>query len=136
MPPITAPVVRLPLFSTKVAAGFPSPADDHLEAQLDLNDYLIKNPASTFYVRVEGNSMLGAGIHPDDLLVVDLSLEPRDGNVVIAIVNGEFTVKRLHVAKNKTVSLHPENDKYPVITIEESMEFRIWGVVTSVIHSF
>ncbi len=136
VPPIKSPVVRLPLFSTKVAAGFPSPADDHLEAQLDLNDYLIKNPASTFYVRVEGNSMLGAGIHPDDLLVVDLSLEPRDGNVVIAIVNGEFTVKRLHVAKNKTVSLHPENDKYPVITIEESMEFRIWGVVTSVIHSF
>jgi DNA polymerase V len=132
----TAPVLRLPLFSNKVAAGFPSPADDHLEAQLDLNEYLIKNPATTFYVRVEGNSMLGAGIHPDDLLVVDLSLEPRDGNVVIAIVNGEFTVKRLQIAKNKEVSLHPENKNYPVITIKEGMEFRIWGVVTSVVHSF
>ncbi|MBS0290211.1 MAG: translesion error-prone DNA polymerase V autoproteolytic subunit [Proteobacteria bacterium] len=136
MQPTSAPVLRLPLFSTKVAAGFPSPADDHFEAQLDLNEYVIKNPASTFYVRVEGNSMLGAGIHPSDLLVVDLSLEPRDGNVVIAIVNGEFTVKRLQITKNNVVSLHPENDMYPVITIKEDMEFRIWGVVTNVIHSF
>jgi DNA polymerase V len=134
--PTMAPILRLPLYASKVAAGFPSPADDHMEAQLDLNEYLIKNPASTFYVRVEGNSMLGAGIHPDDLLVVDLSLPPRDGNVVIAIVNGEFTVKRLQVAKNKEISLHPENENYPVITIKEGMEFRIWGVVTNVIHSF
>ncbi|MGD9591454.1 MAG: LexA family protein [Candidatus Berkiella sp.] len=135
--PTTDPMVhRLPLFSTKVAAGFPSPADDHLEASLDLNEYVIKNPASTFYVRVEGNSMLGAGIHPNDLLVVDLSLAPRDGHVVIAIVDGEFTVKRLHIAKNKAVSLHPENENYPVIHIKDGMEFRIWGVVTNVVHSF
>ncbi len=134
--PAANAVVRLPLFSNKVAAGFPSPADDHLEESLDLNEYVIRNPASTFYVRVEGNSMLGAGIHPDDLLVVDLSLAPRDGHVVIAIVDGEFTVKRLHIAKNKAVSLHPENDNYPVIHIKDGMEFRIWGVVTNVIHSF
>ncbi len=135
-PNMDAMVRRLPLFSTKVAAGFPSPADDHLEASLDLNEYVVRNPASTFYVRVEGNSMLGAGIHPDDLLVVDLSLPPRDGNVVIAIVDGEFTVKRLHIAKNKAVSLHPENENYPIIHIKEGMDFKIWGVVTNVIHSF
>jgi len=128
--------LNLPLYANKVPAGFPSPADDYMEAALDLNEYVVKNPASTFYVRVEGNSMLGAGIHPNDILVVDLSLEPRDGHVVIALVNGEFTVKRLQVAKNKQVSLHPENDEYPIITIKEGMDFRIWGVVTNVIHSF
>lgn len=128
--------LRLPLYANKIPAGFPSPADDFMETELDLNEHVIKNPASTFYVRVEGNSMLGAGIHPNDILVVDLSIEPRDGHVVIALVNGDFTVKRLQIAKNKEVSLHPENDEYPVLTIKEGMDFRIWGVVTNVIHSF
>lgn len=126
---------RAPLFDSKVAAGFPSPAEAHMDSELDLNEYITRNPASTFYVRVEGNSMLGAGIHPNDLLVVDLSLEPRDGNIVIAFINGEFTVKRLKLSKNKQVSLLPENDNYPVLTIKEGMDFRIWGVVTNVIHA-
>jgi DNA polymerase V len=126
---------RAPLFDSKVAAGFPSPAEAHMDSELDLNEYITRNPASTFYVRVEGNSMLGAGIHPNDLLVVDLSLEPRDGNIVIAFINGEFTVKRLKLSKNKQVSLLPENENYPVLTIKEGMDFRIWGVVTNVIHA-
>lgn len=126
---------RAPFFDSKVAAGFPSPAESHMDSELDLNEYITKNPASTFYVRVEGTSMIGAGIHPNDLLVVDLSIEPRDGHIVIAFINGEFTVKRLKVSKNKQVSLLPENENYPVLTIKEGMDFRIWGVVTNVVHS-
>ena len=124
-----------PLYEDKVAAGFPSPAEDQIDTQLDLNDHLVKNPATTFYVRVEGNSMIGAGIHHNDLLVVDLSLEARDGQIIIALLNGEFTVKRLKISKNKSIQLLPENEEYPTIAVEEGMDFRIWGVVTSVIHS-
>ena len=124
-----------PLYEDKVAAGFPSPAEDQIDTQLDLNDHLVKNPASTFYVRVEGNSMIGAGIHHNDLLVVDLSLEARDGQIIIALLNGEFTVKRLKISKNKSIQLVPENEEYPTISVKEGMDFRIWGVVTSVIHS-
>ncbi len=132
-----APIgVRLPLYNSKVAAGFPSPADNHVNTRLDLNEYLIKDPASTFYVRVEGDSMIGAGIHPNDLLVVDLSLTPQNGQVIIALVNDEFTVKRLKIGKNKQISLLPENENYSPLVIKEGMDFKIWGVVTNVIHSF
>lgn len=124
-----------PLYSQKIAAGFPSPADDHVDLPLDLNEYLIKNPTSTFYVRVEGDSMLNAGIHPNDLLVVDRSLKPNDGHIVIAFLNGEFTVKRLKITKNQQFTLMPENPQYSPIAIKEGMDFRIWGVVTNVIHA-
>ncbi len=124
---------ELPLFLESVSAGFPSPADDYLENRLDLNDYLIKNPAATFFVRVTGNSMIEAGIHSGDILVVDRSLTPKDGNVVIAVIDGELTVKRIKQSKNK-IFLLPENNNYKPIEITTEMHFEVWGVVSYVIH--
>lgn len=124
-----------PLFEHKIPAGFPSPADDHMEMQLDLNEHLVQNPNSTFFVRVEGDSMIGAGIFPNDILIVDLSLEPTDGQVVIALVDGDFTVKRLKIGPKQKMTLMPENDRYVPIQIKEGMDCKIWGVVTNVIHS-
>ena len=123
----------LPLFSCSVAAGFPSPADDHLEGSLDLNEHLIRHPAATFFVRVSGDSMIKAGIHEDDILVVDRSIEPRNGKIIIAAVEGQLTVKRLNRTKGKTL-LMPENDAYAPIEIADDNDMVIWGVVTSVIH--
>lgn len=125
--------MALPLFSCAVAAGFPSPADDHLEGSLDLNEHLIQRPAATFFVRVSGDSMIKAGIHEDDILVVDRSIEPRHGKIVIAAVEGQLTVKRLHRKSGQTV-LMPENDSYAPIRIRDDNDMVIWGVVTSVIH--
>ena len=124
---------RMPLCTEQVAAGFPSPADNFLEGQLDLNKHLIRHPAATFFVRVTGDSMIGAGIHSGDMLIVDRSLEPVDKKVVIAVINGELTVKRLCRRKNRLV-LMPENDAYEPIVVQEETEFEIWGVVTNVIH--
>lgn len=121
------------LFEAGVPAGFPSPAADYEEHQLDLNKYLIKHPAATFFVRAAGYSMIGAGIDSGDLLVVDRSLEPKDKNVVIAVVNGELTVKRIRIRKKK-IALEPENESYPVQRITEDIDFQVWGVVTHVIH--
>lgn len=126
--------IELPLVLEPVPAGFPSPADDYIEGRLDLNQYLIKHPAATFFVRVTGDSMIGAGIHSGDLLVVDRALSPADGNVVIAAVNGELTVKRLH-RKNGEIFLAPENSAYKPIPISDGTSFEVWGVVTSVVHS-
>ena len=123
-----------PIFTAKVPAGFPSPAADYEENKLDLNKHLIKNPAATFFVRVTGDSMVKAGIHDGDLLVVDRSIEPRDKNVVIAVINGELTVKRIRIKKNK-LTLEAENDDYQSQEISKEMEFEVWGVVTNVIHS-
>jgi DNA polymerase V len=125
---------RRPLFKSGVSAGFPSPAADYEEGKLDLNKHLVRNPAATFFVRVNGDSMLGAGIHTGDLLVVDRSLEPIDKSVVIAVVNGELTVKRIRLRKGK-ITLQPENENYPPCQITECVEFEVWGVVTNVIHS-
>lgn len=130
----SASSVPLTLFSNKVPAGFPSPADDHADEKLDINDHLIKNPSSTFYVRVSGDSMIGAGIHPNDLLVVDRSLKPESGKIIIAVLNGELTVKRLRQRRSK-LTLVSENPNYQPIPIFEEMDFSIWGVVTNVIHS-
>ena len=124
---------KIPLYGSKVAAGFPSPAEDHLEGMLDLNEHLIKHPAATFMVRVSGDSMIGAGIHDNDILVVDRSLSPENGKVAIAVVDGELTVKRI-LKKNGKVWLKAENPKYAPIEIKESNEVSIWGVVTNVIH--
>lgn len=133
--PAPSPTLQaLPLFASRVAAGFPSPADDHLEDGLDLNEHLIRRPAATFFVRVKGNSMIGAGIHHGDLLVVDRSLEPKSGTVVIAVVNGELTVKRLRL-ENGRLWLMPENPEYVPLEIQDGMELMIWGVVAHVIHS-
>jgi DNA polymerase V len=123
-----------PLFLASVSAGFPSPAEDYIEGRLDLNRHLIKHPAATFFVRVAGDSMIGAGIHHGDILVVDRALEPQDSNVVIAIIDGELTVKRISHRHGK-LFLVPDNQAYAPLEILEEMEFEIWGVVTSVIHS-
>lgn len=123
---------RLPFFQHAVSAGFPSPAEDEMEV-LDLNELLIKHPSATFFLRVSGSSMIKAGIHDHDILVVDRSLEPINGKVVIATLNGELTVKRLYKKGNR-VQLVAENDAYAPIDITEEMDFRIWGVVTNVIH--
>jgi DNA polymerase V len=122
------------LFLASVSAGFPSPAEDYIEGRLDLNRHLIKHPAATFFVRVAGDSMIGAGIHPGDILVVDRALEPQDSNVVIAVIDGELTVKRISQRQDK-LFLVPDNQAYEPLEIVESMEFEVWGVVTSVIHS-
>ena len=124
----------LPIFLGRLPAGFPSPADDYLEGKLDLNRHLIKHPAATFFVRVTGDSMIGAGIHSGDLLVVDRSLEPADKNVVVAVLDGELTVKRLF-KQNGILRLLPENLNYQPIEITPQQTIEIWGVVTSVIHA-
>ena len=124
---------KQPLFVAEVPAGFPSPAADYEEDKLDLNRYLIKNPAATFFVRVTGDSMEGAGIHHGDLLVVDRSIEPRDKSIVIAVINGELTVKRIRIRKSK-ITLEPENVNYRAHQITEDIEFEVWGVATNVIH--
>ena len=123
----------LPIYSNKVTAGFPSPADDHIEGKLDLNTHLIKHPSATFFVKATGDSMIGAGIHEGDILVVDRSLEPRNGKVVIAAVDGSLTVKRL-MKNGKNTMLSPENKKYKPIKLTENTDIIIWGVVTNVIH--
>jgi DNA polymerase V len=126
--------LSLPLFTGKVAAGFPSPADDYVEKNLDLNELLVQKPAATFFVRAQGESMLGAGIHPNDILVVDRSLEAIPGKVVICAINGELTVKRLERV-NSQWQLKAENPAFPDIVIHDELELVIWGVVTNVIHS-
>lgn len=125
---------KLPIFLGRLPAGFPSPADDYLEGTLDINKHLVKHPAATFYVRVSGESMLGAGIHCGDLLVVDRSLEAKSGNVVVAVLDGDLTVKRLY-KRDGVIRLLPENSQYQPIEIAEGQSFEIWGVVTNVIHA-
>jgi len=128
---------RLPLFLARVLAGrptgFPSPADDFIENRLDINAHLVKHPAATFFVRVQGDSMQDAGIHDGDILVVDRSLEPVNGKVVVAVLDGEFTVKRLEI-RGDTMRLLPENGAYHPIEITDGMELTIWGVVSNAIH--
>lgn len=116
-----------------IPAGFPSPADDFLEKRLDLNEYLIKNESATFLVKVEGTSMVGAGIFHGDVLVVDRSVEPESDKIVLGVLNGEFTVKRL-IKKKKEVYLVPENDSFQSIKLTPEMDFQVWGVVTFVLH--
>ena len=123
----------LPLYATGVSAGFPSPADDYVESALDLNEHLVREPAATFFVRAQGESMVGAGIHDGDLLVVDRSAEITNGKVVIACINGELTVKRYTCREGK-VRLAPENPAYKSLYLHEGDDVRMWGVVTNVIH--
>lgn len=113
--------------------SFPSPADDYIEQKLDLNELMVKRPAATFFVRATGDSMLSAGINTGDILVVDRSLKAVNKSIVVAYLNGEFTVKRF-LLKNGRQILAPENSKYQSIVILESDDFEIWGVVTYVVH--
>ncbi len=125
--------VKIPLLASNLQAGFPSPLEEFIDTALDLNEALITHPAATFFVRVEGNSMEDAHIIKGDLLIVDRSIDPRSGQIVVAVLNGEFTVKRLVIKKGK-LFLKPENSKFPSIAISEDSEFSIFGVVTYVIH--
>ncbi|MDA3834049.1 MAG: translesion error-prone DNA polymerase V autoproteolytic subunit [Spirochaetales bacterium] len=127
--------LKHPLFSSGVSAGFPSPAEDYIEQRLDLNELLIQHPAATFFVRVNGDSMTGAGIQHNDILIVDRSIEATSGKIVIAIVGGEFTVKRL-LKKGASCQLIAENPNYPAITITEDSDCEVWGVVTASINQF
>lgn len=137
---LTAPAnptpLALPLVSSKVSAGFPSPADDYVERELDLNELIIKHPSATFYVRVKGDSMVNAGILPDDILAVDRAVTPSNRDVVVAILDGELTVKRLVKREGGITELHPENDDYEIIRMRPGSELEIWGTVTGVIRKF
>lgn len=124
----------LPFFTANVSAGFPSPADDYVETQLDLNELIIKHPSATFFVKVNGNSMQEAGIFSGDILVVDRSISPSHGKIVVAVLDGEFTVKRLWIEKGGRILLTPENAAYKPIEIKPGSQFQVWGVVTYVIH--
>ena len=123
----------IPLFSHSVRAGFPSPADDYVAEALDLNEHLIAHREATFFLRAKGHSMTGAGIQDGDLLVVDRSLTPANRSVVIAVVDGEFTVKRLSKRGGK-IRLLAENPDFAAIDFKDGQELQIWGVVTNVIH--
>jgi|TARA_B100002052_G_scaffold32282_1_gene24988 DNA polymerase V len=125
--------LALPLAGERVAAGFPSPADDYVEVGIDLNEQLIRHPTSTFFLRVSGESMLGAGIHHGDLLVVDRSLDPRPGRVVVAVLDGEFTLKRL-VQHQGRLRLEAANPAYPPLELHRCGDVQIWGVAIHVIH--
>ena len=127
--------LSIPIFTSRVQAGFPSPADDHLEDALDLNTHLIHHKEATFFVKAQGDSMLGAGIQQGDILIVDKSLSAKSGKIVIAVVDGEFTVKRLHKYKGN-ITLKAENPDFEHIKIGGTDELIIWGVVTSVIHQY
>ena len=129
--------LTIPLVGSRVAAGFPSPADDYIEEYLDLNSLLVNEKEATFIVRVkkESESMIEAGIYPDDLLVVDRSLTPADGDIVIAVLDGDLTVKELRLRDGR-VALIPRNRTMKPIQLREGQELLVWGVVTSCIHQF
>lgn len=128
------PMQAVPLYSARIAAGSPTYADDHVECYVNFNEYLIQNPPATFCVRVEGSSMIEAGIYENDILVVDNSIEPTDGKIVIACLNSELTVKRLKL-KEGDMQLIPENPAYSPIKITAEMDFKILGIAVHVIHS-
>ena len=126
---------RIPLLNDSVSAGFPSPADDYTEENIDLNEHLISNPFSTFFLRVKGDSMINAGIKDKDLIIVDKSLIAKPGDIVIAMIDGEFTIKRLSI-KNDELYLKAENHNYPDFSFKDHIDVQIWGVVIYSIHSY
>ena len=126
---------RIPLLNDSVSAGFPSPADDYTEENIDLNEHLISNPFSTFFLRVKGDSMINAGIKDKDLIIVDKSLIAKPGDIVIAMIDGEFTIKRLSI-KNDELYLKAENHNYPDFRFKNHIDVQIWGVVIYSIHSY
>ncbi|MEM6287079.1 MAG: translesion error-prone DNA polymerase V autoproteolytic subunit [Bacteroidota bacterium] len=133
--PALGPRRTRPLFLARVEAGFPSPADDYVDRALDLNELCVRNRPATFFVRASGDSMTGAGIASGDLLVVDRSVEPRTGHVVVAVLDGELTVKRLRLVGRRVV-LEPANDAFAAIEAEPDRDLVVWGVVTYVVHAF
>ena len=131
----TTKTFKIPLLNDSVSAGFPSPADDYTEENIDLNEHLISNPFSTFFLRVKGESMINAGIKDKDLIIVDKSLIAKPGDIVIAMIDGEFTIKRLSI-KNDELYLKAENHNYPDFSFKNHIDVQIWGVVIYSIHSY
>ncbi len=127
-----APPLALPLYESLVPAGFPSPADDYIDLKFDVNHYLVRKPCATYFAKISGDSMTGAGIFDGDIIVVDRSLQPSDGKIVVVALDGEFTVKRIRY-KGSEVILYPENDKYQPIKIDRQ-QFDCWGVVTGMVR--
>jgi DNA polymerase V len=123
----------IPMFSDAVQAGFPSPAEDHMDMDLNLNDHLVQNPSATFCVKAIGESMKDAGIQSGDIMIVDKSLEPSNRSIVLAVIDGEFTVKRVNMNENE-LYLMPENNSFSPIKITKEMDFQVWGIVTYIIH--
>lgn len=126
--------IELPFISSGIKAGFPSPAADFDESKISLDNVLVKNKEATFYAKVSGNSMIGAGIDDGDILVIDRSLEPQNNKIAICFIDGEFTVKRIKI-EDENVFLMPENKNYKPIQIAEENDLIIWGIVTYVIKS-
>ena len=124
----------------EIKAGFPSPAQDYVENGIDLNRELVKNPSSTFFGRARGNSMEGAGIFDGDLLIIDKSLEPREGAIAVCFIDGEFTLKRIHFEKHDglvtAIWLQPENEEFSPIRVTQDNQFIIWGIVVHSVRSF
>lgn len=124
----------------EIKAGFPSPAQDYVENGIDLNRELVKNPSSTFFGRARGNSMEGAGIFDGDLLIIDKSLEPREGAIAVCFIDGEFTLKRIHFEKHEgqvtAIWLQPENEQFTPIKVTQDNQFIIWGIVVHSVRSF
>lgn len=131
----TETVLELPLIEEGISAGFPSPAQDFIDISIDLNKELIKNPSATFYGRVNGDSMKGLGIDNGDLLIIDKSLDPKNGNIAVCFVDGEFTIKKIKIEKD-CCWLIPANDNYKPIKVTAGNDFLIWGIVIHVIKSF
>jgi DNA polymerase V len=125
----------LPIYSSAVSAGFPSPAEDYLESKLDLNEHLIQHPSATFMVRATGDSMTGVGIFSGDILIVDRSVQAKHGSIIIAVINAELTVKRLYRRKG-VIKLEAANPAYPSLNVSDDMELWCWGVVTAAIHQY
>ncbi len=131
----TLSLLPLSLMSSEVRAGFPSPADDFAESSLDLNELMIQHKEATFFCRVKGRSMEGAGIFEGDLLVIDRAITPRSGCIVVAAVDGELTVKRF-MQRNGQVQLEAASPKFPPITFHDGQELQVWGVVTGSVRRF
>ena len=126
-------VLDIPFYQSNVPAGFPSPAENFMDLDLNLQEYLVQHPSATFCVRVTGDSMQNAGILSGDVMVVDRSLEPKNNTIVLAVLDGEFTVKRIQ-KKGEELFLKPENKDFKPIKVTEEMNFQVWGVVTHIIH--
>jgi DNA polymerase V len=132
--PDTTTEIELPLVGAKLKAGFPSPADDYVEERLDLNKYLIKNPASTFFARVSGDSMIGAGIYDGDILIIDRSVQPREQSILVCAIDGEFTIKRIKKIDEDTIYLMPDNPDFEPIKVSRDNDLIIWGTVIYSVH--
>lgn len=136
LPSLTPSKVLLPIYMSKVSAGFPSPAEEYVEKRLDTNDYLIDQKDATFFVTIQGQSMIDVGLLPGDKVVVDRSKKPKLGNIVLAVINGEFTIKTLAKSESGAPRLLPANKDFKPIEIKEEMQFEIWGVVTGSFRRF